>query len=284
MWLRSKHRDPPNCHVWRESSEVTAWCPPDRDGPHSDALGNEVYYEPRGPGQYPHRVASSAAMPEAPVQPRHTLKDRVVTRLYRTFPPAKYWSVRQGYLKRIGWVRSNWTHQSVDANGEPMPWLTYPAVTFIEERVKPHMTIFEFGSGQSTLWWARRVQAVHSVEDDEAWFRLVSATLPGNVDLRLADASTDAYARSIQERDAAFDVVIIDGSDRNGCAHHALASIKPDGVIVFDNTEEPNAFGPGLALLREHGFRRIDFHGMAPLNGDPHATSVLYRPANCFEI
>jgi hypothetical protein len=129
------------------------------------------------------------------------------------------------------------------------------------------------------------VDFVHSVEDDQGWYESLVTDLPANVDLRFADSSTNEYASSIAARDERFDVVVIDGSARNECAQACLPYLKDDGVIVFDNTEEPNLFGEGLSLLRTSGFRRIDFHGIAPLTTDPHATSVLYRPAsNCLGI
>ena len=147
------------------------------------------------------------------------------------------------------------------------------------------MKVFEYGSGQSTRWWARQVDSVHAVEDDRVWFERVSSALPGNADLRLADPSNGGYAQSISERGTIFDVVVIDGSVRNECARECLAFLATDGVIVWDNTEEPNVFGEGLKFLSERGFRRIDFHGLAPLNMDPHTTSVLYRPdQNSFGI
>jgi hypothetical protein len=220
-----------------------------------------------------------------PKPPHESFTFKLISWLYRKFPPLKYWAIRQGYLKRIGWIRSNWAGIPIDAAGEPLPWLTYPAIEFLRERVRPDMKVFEYGSGQSTRWWAGRVASIHAVEDDSAWFHKIAASLPANVDLRLSDSSDGTYARSIGERGELFDVVVIDGSTRNDCARESLAYLARDGVIVWDNTETPNIFGEGLELLRSNGFRRIDFYGIAPVNTDPHATSVLYRPgANCFEI
>jgi hypothetical protein len=218
------------------------------------------------------------------MQAHETLRYRLVTDLYRALPPLKYWGMRRGYLTRTGWVKSNWARDAVDASGDPLPWLTYPAIEFLAGRVQRSMKVFEYGSGQSTRWWARQVESVHSVEDDTEWFERISGALPGNVDLRLADAA-GGYAQSIGERGEIFDVVVIDGSVRNECARECVSYLAPDGVIVWDNTEEPNVFGEGLDFLTAAGFRRIDFHGLAPLNMDAHATSVLYRPGqNGFRI
>jgi hypothetical protein len=210
---------------------------------------------------------------------------RAVTALYRVAPPLKHWGIRRGYLTRSGWIKSNWTRAPVDASGEPLPWYTYPAIEFLGGRIKPSMRVFEYGSGQSTRWWARHVAEVHAVEDDREWFDRVARTLPANVDLRYADSAGDGYVRSIAERGAPFDVVVIDGSVRDECARECIASLTPEGVVVFDNTEEPQLFGAGLGHLADSGFRRIDFYGVAPLNMDATATSVLYRPGrNCFGL
>lgn len=227
-------------------------------------------------------AAVSAAPPPPPSLP---LKHRVLERLYARVPPLKYWGLRKAYLTKSGWVRSGWAQAPVDAEGNPLPWYTYPCIAFLEPRVRPEMCVFEYGSGHSTRWWAERVERVDAVEHDEAWMARVAGQLPANADLRLAPAGGDAYARSIVERDRRFDVVVIDGSDRNSCARACLDALADDGVVIWDNTEEPNVFGEGLEVLRRAGFRRLDFHGFGPLNMDGWCTSILYRPgANCLQI
>ena len=213
------------------------------------------------------------------------LTHRVLGQAYRRFPPLKYWGLRRGYLKRVGWVQSGWAQAPVDAEGRPLPWYTYPCISFLEGRVRPEMRVFEYGSGQSTRWWAGRVAHVDAVEDDEAWMARVSQDLPANVDLRFAQSGGDAYAGSVLERGADFDVVVIDGSDRDACAHACLGALDGRGVVIWDNTQKPGVFADGLGALEAAGFRRLDFFGLGPLNMDPWCTSVLYRPGdNCFEI
>jgi hypothetical protein len=213
-----------------------------------------------------------------------SLSFKVVTNLYRVVPPLRYWGLRRGYLKRTGWIKSGWDGVPVDADGQALPWYTYPAIAFLEGRVRPTMNVFEYGSGQSTHWWARNAGSVNAVEDDPAWFDLISTELPPNVDLQFAQ-SEDEYANSIATRGTRFDVVVIDGSVRNLCAKSCVEYLAPDGVIVWDNSEMPAMFDEGLDFLRELGFQRLDFHGLGPLNMDPWATSVLYRPStNSFQI
>jgi hypothetical protein len=220
-----------------------------------------------------------------PKLPHETLRWQLLTQLYRRVPPLKYWGVRRGYLKRVGWVQSNWAGAPIDAEGRPLPWLTYPAIHFLEQRIRPELTVFEYGSGQSTRWWARQVKAVHSVEDDAEWYRRIANDLPANAELRFAETAGGAYARSIADRGVRFDVVVIDGSNRDECAHECVSCLSPDGVVIWDNTEDPALFQDGLGFLAANGFLRLDFFGMTPLNMDPHTTSVLYRrDANCLGL
>ena len=56
--------------------------------------------------------------------------------------------------------------RAVDKKGDPIPWYTYPAIDFLLLRDYRDKNILEFGSGQSTLWWAARAKFVLSLEED----------------------------------------------------------------------------------------------------------------------
>lgn len=66
-----------------------------------------------------------------------------------------------------------------------IPWYTYPAIEFLENKIDKNWKIFEFGSGQSTLWWAERVTEVISLESDQNWFSYIQGNMPSNVSLYL---------------------------------------------------------------------------------------------------
>ena len=55
------------------------------------------------------------------------------------------------------------------------PWLTKEAVNFLSAYLKETDCGFEWGSGRSTLWFARRVKKIISVESDKAWYDKVSS-------------------------------------------------------------------------------------------------------------
>ena len=58
-----------------------------------------------------------------------------------------------------------------------LPWFSYAAIDFLEDFLQPHMTVCEYGSGGSTLFFSRRVKSVYSIEDNPKWFDLVSGRL-----------------------------------------------------------------------------------------------------------
>jgi len=55
-----------------------------------------------------------------------------------------------------------------------LPWFSYAAIDFLAERLSPDMQVCEYGSGGSTLFFARRARQVLSIEDNQKWFELVT--------------------------------------------------------------------------------------------------------------
>ncbi len=46
------------------------------------------------------------------------------------------------------------------------PWITFRAILFLDAILQKDMKLWEFGSGSSTLYFAKRVTQVYSVEND----------------------------------------------------------------------------------------------------------------------
>lgn len=188
------------------------------------------------------------------------------------------------YLERIGWFRSFREQLPIDGAGGALPWFTYPAIAFLEERIRPDMAVFEYGAGNSTLWWAARVASVASCEHDAEWLEFLRPKAPGNVEFLHHRLAPDGdYCRAIAAFEKRFDVVVIDGRERVDCAKNALGALKGDGVILWDDSDR-SEYEEGYAFLIANGFRRLDFQGLAPASGDDSRTAVFYRDGNCFGI
>jgi len=166
----------------------------------------------------------------------------------------------------------------VDRNGAPVAWYTYAALSFLEPRLRADLEVFEYGSGHSTLWWAERVAHVCSVESEIGWVEHLRPQLPANTELR-HESPGSPYVRSPLDRGRRFDVIVIDGFDRNECARVCPDVLTDDGVIVWDNADREREYADGFDHLRARGFARLDFDGLGPLNGYGWRTTVFYRRA-----
>ena len=197
---------------------------------------------------------------------------------------AGYAILRRGPLKEDGWIRSLREGAPMDAEGRPLPWINYPAIDFLVKHVRKDMSVFEYGCGHSTLWWAARVREVIACDHDPDWIARIRPRAPANVTFRHMALEYDgAYSRVVAEYPGRFDVVVIDGRDRVNCARHAITGLKPDGVIVWDDTAREE-YRPGLDVLAGAGFRRVEFVGIVPTVNEKSETSVLYRDGNRFGL
>lgn len=189
-------------------------------------------------------------------------------------------------LWRVGWVRSWATRQSVDSTGRPLPWMTYPFIRFIESRSDLLSTVdcFEYGCGNSTLWWSQRLRSVHAIESDPKWFDRISRDLPGNINLRLAARDSTAYAQAIATAGVEqYGLVVVDGYQRVECIRASVDWLTPDGVLVLDNSYR-HQYREGLELLAARGFRPLAFSGLVPVVGVIGETTIFYRDTNCLNI
>lgn len=127
-----------------------------------------------------------------------------------------------------------------------VPWMAPAAVSYLDSVIQPSWTIFEFGSGASTAWYAKRARSITSVENNREWFNQVSARMSlegvNNCKLELLE-TPEAFPVFIEKfDDDAFDLVIVDGSEprpghRLECLAAARPKVKPGGMIVLDDSD-----------------------------------------------
>ena len=191
---------------------------------------------------------------------------------------------RSSYLRQVGWFDSSSNRMPIDRKGRHIPWFTYGAVQFLEPRIKEWMTVFEYGSGNSTIWWSRRVSQVVSCEHDGDWYKRMIPELAGNVEYVHCDLQCGpAYSKVILRYRGKFDIIVIDGRDRVNCAKNSLPALKPSGIVIWDNSNRKK-YQDGYDHLTGNGFKRIDFAGLGPINAKGWCTSIFYRTANWLAI
>ncbi len=142
-----------------------------------------------------------------------------------------------------------------------IPWLVPAAIEWIDAYLKPTMRAFEWGAGGSTLWYARRVKELVSIEHDSDWYGQVRDELAvlniRNVILRwMPDGDFECYATVVILFDEPFDYIAVDGRARIKCIERAIPKLKSGGVLMLDNSERPE-YATGTELMKD--WKRIDF-------------------------
>jgi hypothetical protein len=190
----------------------------------------------------------------------------------------------KGYLASIGWFTAFDKHQAVDANNLPIPWVTYSFIDFIKDRLNTDLSLFEYGSGNSTLFYAKRVKRVVSVEHNEAWYKKIAGEKAANAEMIFTKLETNGeYSQKAKLLNELFDVIIVDGRDRVNCCKHSVEALSRTGVIILDDSER-EAYQEARIFLTSQGFREISFSGVSPGLFYNKATSVFYKNDNCLEI
>lgn len=221
----------------------------------------------------------------------HAIRDRLVRLGWMSLLDA--WAMRS----RAGrWCRSLLAIFDIEALVElDTPWWTFASAELVHQHLseRPNARAFEWGSGASTVWLARRAKQVTAVEHDPDWAAHVRPFLgtngqvlvvapdpderglgirsekPGFADLDFTD-----YVTAIDATDDRYDLIVIDGRAREACLNRALRHLADDGLIVFDNVDRRRyrdaiAATPDLEVLWTRG--------LTPALPYPTRTALLRR-------
>ena len=150
-------------------------------------------------------------------------------------------------------------HDSIGISELDVPWWTYGAIDEVERWLAGRdgdVRAFEWGSGASTIWLARRVASVQSVEHHRQFGAMIQEQLTAwpNATLDIVEpvpsespAISSAkeghggldfsdYVDHIDAVGGTFGLIVVDGRARQACLTAALPHLEPGGIIVFDNT------------------------------------------------
>ena len=209
----------------------------------------------------------------------------------------KYQLAKSQYQQnKAGWQKSFLEGLSQDSQGSALPWMTYPFIEFILTKLQPHHTIFEFGSGSSTLFFASKVQKVVALESNKKWREIMQIKLgevgAKNVELVLMEdalenpayenftqdyiAKSKSFASDLQNKKEKFDFIIVDSLKRFACAQNSIEAIKTDGAIILDDSERPN-YKKIFDFFAEKGFKKQDFFGIAPGQFRIKNTTIFWK-------
>jgi hypothetical protein len=173
----------------------------------------------------------------------------------------------------LGWKRSFNEGRSLDAQGNPIPWYTYPAIEFLRTLDLKDCRVFEYGCGNSSIFLAKRVKELFAAENDAAWAAEVGkANIPNLTILTLTEK--ESYINAPHQVGGKFDLVIIDGRNRKDCANVAVDVVTNEGFIIFDNADW---YPEACRTLRSKGWFQVDFSGLGPINSYAWTTALFIR-------
>jgi len=196
------------------------------------------------------------------------------------------------------WLASQFAiHDAAGLARLDVPWWTLPAIDAVEQWIAARngrVRVFEYGSGASTLWLARRCDHVTSIEHDAGFARATSALLArDNVEVRVIEPERNIAAPRTPSGRSGYehcdfssyvdsiaiggrhDLLVIDGRARSACLERAPAFLNPGALIVFDNSRR----GRYQAALAKHEGRITRYRGWAPALPYPSETSLIDRLA-----
>jgi hypothetical protein len=149
------------------------------------------------------------------------------------------------------------------------PWTSQASIKTFEKILRKDMIGFEYGSGNSTIFFAKHLKNLVCIEHNQDWFNTVKANLKKlnltNVDYRFIPMSKDAglnhdytfykdfnlteqdfqirseyhdYFSFVKEYpDNHFDFIMVDGRARVECCLNAIPKLKSNGIFVLDNSD-----------------------------------------------
>lgn len=192
---------------------------------------------------------------------------------------------------------------------DQLPWVNYTAIDTLRQMLRPDMSVFEYGTGGSTLFFGRRVGHLVSVEHDAGWAADVRDAMsevehcpwemlevPSTAPLHKADVnpadpaaygsafpgctgrSFKDYASSIDRfQEGSFELVLVDGRARPSCAMHAIPKVAPGGCLMVDDVER-SRYAWIRDEMRRLGWAQHLLTGPRPRDSQFHHTSLWRRP------
>jgi hypothetical protein len=207
------------------------------------------------------------------------------------------------YLTKTGYLESV-SSKIPSRNGLPIPWITYPALNFLETSTPLDSRILEFGAGASTFFWALRGNPVTYFEFERSWNTAIEkffnelggsiSEVPVNLSVELSsEFSTELNESFAQELSAVRDgfsedlnnyfvsqirdanLIMIDGHFRNYFLQ-LCSYASPHTIVVLDNADR-GEYLPGIDSMIQAGWRKIDFTGLGPINPYAWTTSIFSK-------
>jgi len=203
---------------------------------------------------------------------------------------------KRSHNRTARWLRSLFSIYDIDDLIHlDLAWWTFEAMDVVDQFLKetPRARVFEYGSGASTVWMARRGARVTSVDHDQDWVNRLQSRLAQfpDIDLRYVapyraakpEYASDVgdwrgwefkdYVESIGIGDCEYDLIIVDGRSRASCLLYSMDRLSPRGIIVFDNSRRARY----RSAIESSGLEKIVTKGLTASLPYSDETTILKR-------
>lgn len=122
--------------------------------------------------------------------------------------------------------------------GMNAPWYTSTCLEWLNTIDLKGRRIFEYGVGESTLWYRAKGADVMGVDNSEPYAKAFGV----HYHQFCGDYARASY-RFIDKgtRRTQYDIIIIDGICRDQCTEYALKALRPKGFLIIDNYKQKTA-------------------------------------------
>jgi len=152
------------------------------------------------------------------------------------------------------------------------------------------LSVFEYGSGSSTLFFEDYFDEVISVEHDKEWFDTINSIVSkanvnfveikktdkpyfGSSKLGYKNFDFVEYVNFISKLNKKFDVIFIDGRSRDNCINIAKNYIKKGGIIILDDSYRKRYSKEFLSMSQDKEV--MNFKGLGTFIPTWHKSSVV---------
>jgi hypothetical protein len=192
--------------------------------------------------------------------------------------------------------------RSQQYNSNPLPWMNYKVIQYLEKQISEGFLVFEYGSGASTEYWLRKGCQVTSVEHDSDFFLKMHSRLKERCDYKLikpepikgqfdlspesgdsfisSESKSLSFERYVKSIDAfaadSLDMVVVDGRARPSCIKRAIPKIKSHGIMILDNSDRGYYLSGTRHLLK--GWSEYTFRGTVRGLLHQEQTTIFQKP------
>ena len=132
-------------------------------------------------------------------------------------------------------------------NGLTFPYYVHELLDDFENWNMSGWKVFEYGGGDSTLWWRDKCRECISIDNDKVWARNRNLIF-----IEDKEQFVKYPLRIVEETNEKFDCIIIDQgrgpegeSWRDECTEIAVECLKDSGVLIIDNWLQDSIPGMG---------------------------------------